>query len=377
MDDYRDKLEGARGQFPVPGLPIEDVIRRVDRKRRNERMMAMVVGSVIALAIVVTAVLARSNATSERPADTPKETRHNLAPTIVGTDGSVLGSIPGLPADAWQASMSPDGTQIVYVTRSLAVGNCGPPPCNTEPRIVVVRSDGSGSHYVAPAPSRFLHSVSMPAWSPDGRRIAFVDDPNGNQDIYVVDADGSNLRRVTRSPAVDEFPTWSPDGGTIAYDSSPSRTDSSGLSPGQEIWTVPARGGTPSRLTHNRVPDQAPTYAPDGGQLAFSHAVNIVVMDADGGPLRRLGPGWTPRWSPDGTSIAYLEFSGDRGNAQDPASPSCSPSCPLGSVVVIPAAGGSRTILEVFVPSSFNGVSWLPASNALLVERFTGTVQPA
>ena len=139
---------------------------------------------------------------------------------------------------------------------------------------------------------------------------------------------------------------------------------------------MPAGGGAPVRLTHNRVPDQAPTYAPDGRQLVFSHAVNIVVMDADGGPLRTLAQGWTPRWSPDGTSIAYLEFTGERGNAQDPVSPSCTPSCPLGRVVVIPASGGPRTILDVFVPSSYNGASWFPGSDALLVEPFTGSVQP-
>ena len=203
-----------------------------------------------------------------------------------------------------------------------------------------------------------------------------MDNPQGNPDVYVIDVDGSNLRRLTTRRGVDEFPAWSPDGTTIAYDSSPTRVDSSGLSPGQEIWTVPAQGGAPSRLTHNRVPDQAPTYAPDGNQLAFSHAVNIVVMNADGGPMRTLTSGWTPRWSPDGSSIAYLGFSGDRGNAQDPLSPSCSPSCPLGRVVLIPAAGGPRTTLDVFVPSSYNGASWFPGSDALLVEAFTGSVQP-
>ena len=170
-----------------------------------------------------------------------------------------------MPADAWQATISPDGSKIAYVTRSLAVGDCGPPPCNTEPRIVIVGTDGSGSHYVAPAPSRFLHSVSTPAWSSDGRRIAFVDNPKGNQDIYVVDTDGSNLRRVTTAPAFDEFPAWSPDGSTIAYDSSPTRMDSSGLSPAQEIWTVPPaaarRRGSRTTGSPIRRPRTRPTEA--------------------------------------------------------------------------------------------------------------------
>jgi Tol biopolymer transport system component len=376
MDRYRTQLERARTRFAEPDLSMDDVMHRLTRKRRNERIAAGMVGSAIALLIGFAAfTVARSSPSSERPATPVTIEPHQLAPTLIGTDGSTLGTISGLPADAWQATMSPDGAWIAYVTRSLTVGDCGPAPCNTEARIVVVRTDGSDSHYVAPVPSSYLHSVSSPAWSPDGDQLAYVDGSKGTQDIYVVEVDGTNLRRLTSSPAMDEFPTWSPDGSTIVYDSSPSRTDSSDLSPGQEIWSVPATGGEPTRLTHNRVPDQAPSYSPDGQQLVFSHAVNIVVMDAVGGPLTTLSTGWSPRWSPDGASIAFLTFSGERGNAHDPVTPSCSPSCPLGRVVVIPVAGGPRTVLDAFVPSSANAPSWLPAGDALLIERFTGPVQ--
>ena len=57
----------------------------------------------------------------------------------------------------------------------------------------------------------------LPAWSPDGRRIAFASNRDGNSEVYVMHADGSHQRRLTRHPASDAFPAWSPDGKRIAF----------------------------------------------------------------------------------------------------------------------------------------------------------------
>ena len=61
----------------------------------------------------------------------------------------------------------------------------------------------------------------QPAWSPDGEKIAFSSNPDGNGDIFVMDADGSNIRRLTHTPDGEQFPSWSPDGEQIVFALSP------------------------------------------------------------------------------------------------------------------------------------------------------------
>ena len=204
---------------------------------------------------------------------------------------------------------------------------------------------------------------------------------NGNTDIYVMNPDGSAVRRLTTSPAEDEFPAWSPDGRTIAYDSSGSTPlDSSGFSSTQEIWSVPADGGSPVRLTNNTVPDQAPTWSPDGSQIAFFHGLRfgdgtISVIGASGGAIRSIGSGpigSSPRWSPDGTRIAYLYFGRNlRATLADSRAKGRIYSLPLADVRLVNVSSGAETDLPVQVPTSTNPVSWLPSSNALLVDRYT------
>ena len=79
--------------------------------------------------------------------------------------------------------------------------------------IYVMNADGSGTR-------RLTHNArynAEPAWSPDGRKIAFRSTRNGNRDIYVMNADGSGKRNLTRNPAQDGSPSWSPDGRRIAF----------------------------------------------------------------------------------------------------------------------------------------------------------------
>ena len=125
---------------------------------------------------------------------------------LVSADGSGSRRLPYIPLTAvW----SPDGRRIAFV-RTL--GRRIPPHVlNSE--IYVMNADGSGSR-------RLTHSAAYdgePAWSPDGRKIAFRSTRDGNREIYVMNADGSNQRNLTRSPAKDGRPSWSPDGRRIAF----------------------------------------------------------------------------------------------------------------------------------------------------------------
>ncbi len=104
-----------------------------------------------------------------------------------------------------------------------------------------------------------------PAWSPDGRRIAFNSDRLGigeaDHDLWVIDADASNLRRLTLGPPIDTDPSWSPDGRYIAFDSERSGNF--------EIYLMEADGTDERRMTLNPAVDSRPAFSPDGRHIVF------------------------------------------------------------------------------------------------------------
>jgi|GEM_PF-797994 len=146
-----------------------------------------------------------------------------------------------------------------------------------------------------------------PVWSPDGNKLAFVSDRDGNSEIYVMTADGRNQTRITFNPAVDGEPTWSPDSRRIAFVRRPGGTNSS------EIYVINADGSNQVRLTNNAIYEYSPAWSPDGGEIAFVSEedgnAEIYVMDSSGSTRRRLTdnplPDRDPAWSPDGTWIAF------------------------------------------------------------------------
>src|SRR5437773_823208 len=81
--------------------------------------------------------------------------------------------------------------------------------------VYVMNADGSGQRRL----TRDWANDVLPDWSPDGRRIAFVSKRDGNSEVYVMNADGSGERRLTRNTADDAEPAWSPDGRTIVFES--------------------------------------------------------------------------------------------------------------------------------------------------------------
>lgn len=137
--------------------------------------------------------------------------------------------------------------------------------------------------------------------------IAFIDDRSGNDDIWVMNPDGSNQRQLTTNTADDDHPSWSPDGSRIAFTS-----DRDG---NQEIYVMFADGSGQTRLTNNNSRDHMPAFSPDGTKIVFcswrdTGSWQIYVMDAaNGGNLQRLtnnaADDMQPRWSPDGSKIVF------------------------------------------------------------------------
>ncbi|MDE0300629.1 MAG: hypothetical protein OXN17_18490 [Candidatus Poribacteria bacterium] len=143
-------------------------------------------------------------------------------------------------------------------------------------------------------------------------KIAFVSTRDGNPEIYVMDGDGRNLRRVTVNPNVDRLQAWSPDGKKIAFVSNRNNANKDHT----QIWVIDADGKNPIRLTNGLV-DSYPDWSPDGTKIVYDahlgpeeHNIapaGITVMDADGNNKRLLTPeGAHPSWSPDGKRIAFI-----------------------------------------------------------------------
>ena len=123
-----------------------------------------------------------------------------------------------------------------------------------------------------------------PVWSPNSHRIAFISERDGNPEIYVMNSDATELKRITESSGVEYDIAWSPDGRKIAFTS-----DRDG---NPEIYVVDVRDGDVKRLTRNSVRDDQPVWSRDGKRIAFVSYLDgdgeIVMMDDDGHNQQRL-----------------------------------------------------------------------------------------
>jgi Tol biopolymer transport system component len=158
--------------------------------------------------------------------------------------------------------------------------------------IYVMNADGTGV-------TRLTFSAASdhsPTWSPTCDRIAFVSNRDGNNEIYVINADGTGETRLTDNTASDVDPAWSPDGASIAF--------SSNRDGNSEIYVMNVDGTNVGRLTDNAAADQRPAWSPDGTHIAFTTTrdgtAEIYIMSADGTGLIRVtdGSGDRAAWQP-------------------------------------------------------------------------------
>ena len=183
---------------------------------------------------------------------------------------------------------SPDGEQIAFTLGEVM----------TNIDVHVMAADGTDVRRLTEHPER----DNMPAWSPDGTKIAFVSQRDGDVAIWIMGADGSNMRKLTRG----RHPAWSPDGTRIAFSRYHEASD--------EIFVVDTDGANERQLTDNKKFDWFPAWSPDGRRLAFNSerfgGQELMVADPESGAQVRITVAehtleQDPTWSPDGRALAY------------------------------------------------------------------------
>ncbi len=208
---------------------------------------------------------------------------------IADADGynpqSIVSSKEPIMSPAW----SPDGRKLAYVSFEKA-----------RPAIFVQEVFSGQRDKI----SSFKGINGAPAFSPDGRYLAMTLSKDGSPDIYIMDLRTRQLRQLTSHWGIDTEPAWSPDGRELVF------TSDRGGKP--QIYRIPATGGKAQRLTFESDYNAKASYAPDGKSITFVSRINgnyrIAVMDLESRLMRVLSNGTldeSPSFAPNGSMIIY------------------------------------------------------------------------
>ncbi len=230
-------------------------------------------------------------------------TSNNTEIFVVNADGTNLMRLTNQEGFDDNAVWSPDGSKIAFTSTRF----------NNGWDICIMSADGTNVQRVTANNGPWTNSG--PSWSPDGKQIVFQSDRDtfnpqdyrGTQQLYIINADGSELRRLTNDASVEDLhPSWSPDGTRIIFSSA------------GRIQSIDPDGKNRTTLAASSSTDYSgPAWSPDGRMIVFSaYALrsagvlsNILIMRADGSDIHPLSdkmtPGNSPEWSPDMKHIVF------------------------------------------------------------------------
>lgn len=273
-----------------------------------------------------------------------------VAPTATPSTSSPLATEPTVPVTP---------TAVSYINISSLTGRI---VFDNFDDIYVINADGTNLKRL----TTNTGAEFDPKWSPDGKRIVYRDSRRGvnhDDEIYVMNADGSGQANLSNSPSSDEWgPAWSPDGTKIAFNSTRAHPQL------PQLFVMNADGSGVKQLTEREA--EYPTWSPDGTKIAFMSSgpdYEIYVINADGSDETRLTyspgeDGW-PAWSPDGKKIV---FASERDDCRLSSRPDCKKSGDIGpfyDLWIMNADGSGQTRLtQIF--SQFS--AWSPDGQYLV-----------